>query len=63
MQGTDIPVLEAPTLLLLHVHLRGVRVRSTCVILIECSNLLEREWPINDIELLRFSGSITVLKM
>ena len=33
MQGTDIPVLEAPPLLQAHAHLRGVWLRTTHVAL------------------------------
>ena len=52
MQGTDIPALEAPLLLLACAHLRGVSLRPA-----QNAPLLGPEQPINDIELLLKHGS------
>ena len=41
--GTDIPVLEALPLLLAHVHLKGVQLRSTCgTSYIKCTTIRPR---------------------
>ena len=48
MHGTDTPVQKHPPFVLVHVHLRGVRLRPKYVALyIECTWPLEPERPIN----------------
>ena len=58
MQSMDIPVQKHHTFLQAHVHFRGMQLRLIHVILhIQNALILEPEWPINNIELLRTCGS------